>query len=180
MRSEQCDKKEPHTSHVWEKPASEWTWKLVECEGIPEAPELEGAVAYDIPEFRQLANAGEFAAVWNARTPEQREALFQAIIGASNDGYRCKLEDHEGLKEQFLDATAMFVAMLALQPEPMPQATTWAVSMTHTECLHCEAAVEEAVKTAMERNQDEATWTIVTPDGTVLGLEHVGRAARTS
>ena len=59
--------------------------------------ELEGATNAPEP-YTRLKDAGEFAAMWNSLAPPAREALFQTIQSASEDGYRCFMEGHESLK----------------------------------------------------------------------------------
>ena len=60
--------------------------KLTELDGATFTPE-EGV---------QLANAGQFAAYWNALTPERRELTFVAMRDAATEAARCFIENHDG------------------------------------------------------------------------------------
>lgn len=65
---------------------------------------LDGATNEPAP-YTQISNAGEFAAMWNHRTPAQREEIWKQIKSATEDGHRCFIEDHDGLKELYGKAT---------------------------------------------------------------------------
>lgn len=56
--------------------------------------QLDGAT--QPPPEARAATAGEFAARWNAHTPEEREAAWQYIRNAMSDSIRCFIQDHEG------------------------------------------------------------------------------------
>jgi hypothetical protein len=62
---------------------------------IPVHTALDGATTLS-PENVKLSTAGEFAAMWNSRTEEQREKLLNNIQSASEEGYTCFMEDHAG------------------------------------------------------------------------------------
>lgn len=63
-------------------------------------PALDGATNEPAPEYAS-ATAGEFAARWNTRTPEERESLFQAIREAQHMSYQCHVRDHTGLESEW-------------------------------------------------------------------------------
>lgn len=55
--------------------------------------ELDGATSPG-ERYAESANAGEFAARWNAGTEEQREKVLQGIKGLTREGARCFEQDH--------------------------------------------------------------------------------------
>lgn len=59
-----------------------------------------------------VANAAEFAFIWNTATPEHRENITAVIMARQDEAMRCFMEDHEGLKEQ-LEAASRRIAELS-------------------------------------------------------------------
>lgn len=58
----------------------------------------------------QPANSSEFAALWNAKTPERREQMMQLLLDQQSRAHTCFMEDHEGLKaRQVLSPTEINV-----------------------------------------------------------------------
>lgn len=60
--------------------------------------ELDGATEQP-PEYAQIADAGQFAASWNARTPEQRQEWVKWMSVLAENVMRCAMQDHEGAVE---------------------------------------------------------------------------------
>lgn len=56
--------------------------------------ELDGATSPG-EAYAESANAGEFAARWNAATEEQREKALLGIKGLTRNGARCLELDHD-------------------------------------------------------------------------------------
>ena len=56
--------------------------------------ELEGATKRPGPGL-QIITAGEFAAMWNAQTPEQRQQLLDGMLDSAGRASRCIMQDHE-------------------------------------------------------------------------------------
>lgn len=63
---------------------------------------LEGATREPAP-WVEVANAGEFAARWNAMDAEERERAFQHILEAQRTSVQCFIQDHSTLVEQLKD-----------------------------------------------------------------------------
>ncbi|QKY80351.1 hypothetical protein SEA_MERCEDES_51 [Microbacterium phage Mercedes] len=61
--------------------------------------DLEGAEVSPAPNMA-IASAGEFAAIWNAATPERRQAITDVIMARQDEALACFIEDHDGLKEE--------------------------------------------------------------------------------
>lgn len=88
---------------------------------------LEGAT--DMPdEGRRVANAGQFAAAWNDRTPEQREDLVVQLLHAQDVSMRCFQADHDRAVELLEE-----------------NRKRWLVLYWHDECPECEAHAESAI-----------------------------------
>lgn len=140
----------------------------------------------------QPANAAEFAALWNTRTPEQREKLVQLLLDQQERAHKCFIEDHEQLKQrQTLGETEVNVLAqyfyeeggtrrIAMTEKPELVASlqralarmgrfipakpeSWDTTQTHESCEHCEAAVEDAITHAKATGSVEATYTHTTP-----------------
>jgi len=60
--------------------------------------DLDGATEPP-PEFAAFADAGQFAASWNASTPEQREQWLEWARTLGERVTRCVMQDHEGAVE---------------------------------------------------------------------------------
>lgn len=64
----------------------------------PPTPETALAGATDVgPEFSYPADAGEFAARWNAATPERREEVVRRLVRDSESASTCVMQDHQVL-----------------------------------------------------------------------------------
>ncbi|AWN03242.1 hypothetical protein PBI_APPA_61 [Microbacterium phage Appa] len=66
--------------------------------GESRVTELDGATEPP-PEFAEYADAGQFAASWNACTPEQREQWLGWARTLGERVTRCVMQDHEGAVE---------------------------------------------------------------------------------
>lgn len=62
--------------------------------------ELQGATI--VPHAR-AKNATEFAAIWNNRTPEQREDIFQSILAASDTAFKCHTQHRDSQTPKALE-----------------------------------------------------------------------------
>lgn len=63
--------------------------RVTELDGATEPPD----------EFVAVADAGQFAASWNARTPEQREQWVEWMSTLAEQVMRCHMQDHAGAVE---------------------------------------------------------------------------------
>lgn len=61
-----------------------------------------------------VANAAEFAFIWNVATPEQRDNITAVIMARQDEAIKCFMEDHDGLKEQ-LEGASRRIAELTEQ-----------------------------------------------------------------
>ncbi|QKN87815.1 hypothetical protein NEBULOUS_54 [Microbacterium phage Nebulous] len=152
----------------------------------------------------EIATAGEFAARWNTWTPDQREAVWVQIRKAADDGHKCFMEDHEGLKEQFnersaklsqislvlqskgyyedkphkaQDAVLKVIDILYGEQQPA-QATQWIVEYAHPNCQFCEGAAEEAIAHAEETGAPGATAVGIAMDGSNTMTDHAATVLR--
>lgn len=66
--------------------------------GESRVTELDGATEQP-DEFVAVADAGQFAASWNARTPEQREQWVEWMSTLAEQVMRCHMQDHAGAVE---------------------------------------------------------------------------------
>ncbi|WNM65465.1 hypothetical protein SEA_PHONEGINGI_63 [Microbacterium phage Phonegingi] len=66
--------------------------------GESRVTDLDGATDLP-PEFAIVADAGQFAASWNACTPEQRERWVEWMTDLGERVSRCVMQDHEGAVE---------------------------------------------------------------------------------
>lgn len=130
-----CDKAQPHEPHEWSELIWEGKYGRGDvrsehvCVGIPEAT-LQGAT--DMPdEGRRVANAGEFAAAWNARTDQQREDLVVQLLHQQDTSIKCFQQDHDSLLEQLRAVEA--------------KRNEWIVLYWHEECVECEGHAESAI-----------------------------------
>lgn len=64
---------------------------------------LHGATTGPLEGVR-VADAGEFAAVWNEATPAQREAYVKRMADAHDTALNCVIQDHESLRDQAMRA----------------------------------------------------------------------------
>jgi hypothetical protein len=77
---------------------------------------LNGATALG-PANAYPADAGEFAARWNQRTPVQREALVRLLRDGSERAAQCFQQDHVGRLERLVAAEAKLARIEALCDE---------------------------------------------------------------
>lgn len=63
------------------------------------AVELEDPEVQPAPNVA-VATAGEFAAIWNAATPEHRQNITDVIMARQDEAISCFMEDHDGLKDE--------------------------------------------------------------------------------
>jgi hypothetical protein len=61
--------------------------------------DLDGATALPAA-GHMMRDAGEFAAMWNASTPEQRQGFFAAWAETVDKAARCVMQDHAALIER--------------------------------------------------------------------------------
>jgi hypothetical protein len=80
---------------------------------VTAAEELDGATTLP-PEWAQIGNAGEFAAVWNSRTPAEREAWIQRWGSVADTASRCVMQNHDGMYHQLALASAKFFRLADL------------------------------------------------------------------
>lgn len=168
---------------------------------------LDGAT--QLPdEGHRVASAGEFAAVWNTRTPEQREKLVQLLLDQQSRAHTCFIEDHEGLKQQLGTAQQIIAEVQAYANDRQAYARgrlntlsswrvwsdlvqilgthpKWDTEQKHQDCVPCEEAVELAIARAQQSGELVASWKVMTPitkpDGSFGGTaEHVGTAKRSA
>lgn len=85
----------PHGS---ERLARKYAPVTVLSRGESRVTELDGATEQP-DEFVAVADAGQFAASWNARTPEQREQWVEWMSTLAEQVMRCAMQDHEGAVE---------------------------------------------------------------------------------
>lgn len=162
----------------------------------------DGYVALRVPDQTILAdassvpepgvspsNAAEFAALWNTRTPEQREKLVQVLLDQQSSAHKCFMEDHEGLKQQLGVAQQIITKVQAYANDRRaharsrnntlsswrvwsdlvgilgthPASNRWDTEQKHQDCVPCEEAVELAIETAQQKGENEATWKVMTP-----------------
>ncbi|QZE10344.1 hypothetical protein SEA_KATCHAN_56 [Microbacterium phage KatChan] len=102
----QCKDTLPHAAH-------QWTTRLSRVNGIPEVTlqyhHCPGKASADTslagatrePALGVVpATAGEFAAIWNGRTTEQREQMLRSINASGDTAAKCWQADHEGLERE--------------------------------------------------------------------------------
>lgn len=125
---------------------------------VASATTLDGATQAPEP-YRRVANAGEFAAIWNNVSIEGRERLLKDIQRSADDSQRCFAQDHDGLKEQLFRANARIIE-LTTPPEPEPP-KPWQIELKHDGCAECEQAAEFAIQNALDTGQDSSYWNVV-------------------
>jgi hypothetical protein len=114
-------------------------------------------------EERQITTAEEFAAMWNTRTPEQRQALVRQLLHQQKVSQDCFLQDHDVLKEQLREAQLRIIELQLARPA----APRWEVTYAHEDCEQCEDCAEQAIRLATEHGLTEERWRemIPGPDG---------------
>ncbi|AXQ52922.1 hypothetical protein SEA_NEFERTHENA_59 [Microbacterium phage Neferthena] len=137
---------------------------------------LDGATNEPAP-HTEIATAGEFAARWNTWTPDQRDAVWVQIRKAADDGYKCFMEDHEGLKEQLAAANLRILGFLQ-GAEGKAQAEAWIIEYAHPNCQFCEGAAEEAIAHAKETGAPGATAVGIAMDGNMTPTDHAATVVR--
>jgi hypothetical protein len=66
---------------------------------IQNGPTLEGATELP-PENTRIRTAGEFAALWNAKSPQERDDFMVQLLHQQDTTLKCFVEDHAGAVEQ--------------------------------------------------------------------------------
>lgn len=155
---------------------------------------LDGATSQPEP-YTQPKTAGEFAALWNAKSPEDREKLMAILLDQQERARKCFMEDHDGLKEalrgseqahlmseQKLASIQRAVLEFGIQQGVVhPEPESWTTKQSHPDCTYCEAAVENAINDAQTKNLPRSHWIISMPatsSSRLLEIKHIGRVER--
>lgn len=102
-----CDETSVHGKHSWTEKGTlpdypeEVTLHHV-CNGTPSKSTLQGATR-EPAAWAEAADAGEFAARWNAMDAEERERAFQHLLKSQQTAVQCFIRNHETLEEELRD-----------------------------------------------------------------------------
>lgn len=103
--------------------------------------ELDGATRMPEPNA-YASDAGEFAARWNAMSPEMREAAVASIQSNGETSLRCVLENHVGSMTAHVFETAGDL-LRAGGGGPLPKLTRFSSARLRAIADECEEIIRE-------------------------------------